>query len=43
MGNIVGEYDAKGKLFGPGCSSLHLTMTSHGPDKESFLNGLKTP
>ena len=32
MGNIIGEYDAKGKSFGPGCSSLHLCMTPHGPD-----------
>jgi len=36
MGNIYGKYDAKGEGFGPGCSSLHLTMTSHGPDKDAF-------
>ena len=36
MGNIAGEYDAKGKGFGPGCSSLHSTMTPHGPDAESY-------
>ena len=23
MGNIFGEYDAKGTGFGPGCSSFH--------------------
>lgn len=36
MGNIRGLYDAKGKGFAPGCSSLHLPMTPHGPDAESF-------
>jgi len=32
MGNICGTYDAKGLGFSPGCSSLHSTMTPHGPD-----------
>ena len=33
MGNIYGEYDAKPSGgFEPGCSSLHLTMTPHGPE-----------
>ena len=42
MGNIAGEYDAKGKGFGPGCSSLHSTMTPHGPDAESYENFVKS-
>ena len=41
MGNIYGEYDAKGKGFGPGCSSLHLPMTPHGPDKKSYEKGIE--
>ena len=33
MGNIYGEYDAKPSGgFEPGCSSLHLAMTPHGPE-----------
>jgi len=36
MGNISGEYDAKGKGFGPGCSSLHSSMTPHGPDAQAY-------
>jgi homogentisate 1,2-dioxygenase len=40
MGNIYGEYDAKGKGFEPGCSSLHLPMTPHGPDKTSYQKGI---
>jgi len=36
MGNIYGAYDAKGAGFGPGCSSLHSTMTPHGPDYKAF-------
>lgn len=39
MGNIYGQYDAKEKGFAPGCSSLHLTMTPHGPDSEAFEKG----
>ena len=41
MGNISGEYDAKGKGFGPGCSSLHSTMTPHGPDAEAYEKAVK--
>jgi len=41
MGNIYGDYDAKGEGFGPGCSSLHLTMTPHGPDFQAFESGTK--
>jgi homogentisate 1,2-dioxygenase len=36
MGNIYGVYDAKETGFAPGSSSLHLTMTPHGPDAEAF-------
>jgi homogentisate 1,2-dioxygenase len=36
MGNVHGAYDAKGLGFGPGASSLHSTMTAHGPDGEAF-------
>ena len=36
MGNISGTYDAKEAGFGPGCSSLHSTMTPHGPEAEVF-------
>lgn len=36
MGNICGQYDAKGQGFAPGCSSLHSTMTPHGPDADSY-------
>lgn len=39
MGNVCGQYDAKGLGFGPGCSSLHMTMTAHGPDGEAFEKG----
>lgn len=42
MGNISGEYDAKGKGFGPGCSSLHSCMTPHGPDAQSYENFMKS-
>jgi homogentisate 1,2-dioxygenase len=42
MGNICGEYDAKGASFGPGCSSLHSTMTPHGPDADSYENFVKS-
>lgn len=36
MGNIHGQYDAKAGGFGPGCMSIHNTMTAHGPDTETF-------
>jgi homogentisate 1,2-dioxygenase len=42
MGNICGAYDAKGKGFAPGCSSLHSTMTPHGPDAESYENFVRS-
>ena len=38
MGNICGDYDAKGTGFAPGCSSLHSGMTPHGPDAQSYEN-----
>lgn len=37
MGNIQGHYDAKGVGFEPGCSSLHSTMTPHGPDTDTYV------
>ena len=36
MGNIRGTYDAKEKGFTPGASSLHSTMTGHGPEEMVF-------
>jgi homogentisate 1,2-dioxygenase len=36
MGLIHGQYDAKGDKFAPGGGSLHNTMSSHGPDKQTF-------
>ena len=36
MGNIKGTYDAKEKGFIPGASSLHSTMSGHGPETEVF-------
>lgn len=36
MGNIYGDYDAKSKGFGPGCSSMHQSMTPHGPEFKAF-------
>ena len=42
MGNISGIYDAKGMEFGPGCSSLHSFMTSHGPNTESYEGFVKS-
>ena len=35
MGNIQGTYDAK-ESFCAGASSLHSTMSGHGPDAEVF-------
>jgi len=37
MGMIYGEYDAKAGGFVPGGSSLHLSMTAHGPDTSTFV------
>ncbi len=36
MGLVHGEYDAKAEGFVPGGSSLHNTMSGHGPDAETF-------
>jgi homogentisate 1,2-dioxygenase len=36
MGNIAGTYDAKEKGFIPGASSLHSSMTGHGPEEAVF-------
>lgn len=40
MGSLDGEYDAK-KGFLPGCASLHVCMTPHGPDKASYEENIK--
>ena len=40
MGLIHGTYDAKEEGFIPGGSSLHNSMSAHGPDRESFLQGI---
>ena len=37
MGNIQGTYDAKEVGFDAGCSSLHSTMTPHGPDTDTYV------
>ena len=42
MGNISGEYDAKGEGFSPGCSSLHSCMTPHGPDADAYEKFVKS-
>ena len=36
MGLVHGAYDAKAEGFSPGGSSLHNSMTGHGPDTETF-------
>lgn len=36
MGLIRGQYDAKEEGFSSGCSSLHNTMSPHGPDSKSY-------
>jgi len=41
MGNIKGTYDAKEKGFVPGASSLHSTMSGHGPETEVFNKASK--
>lgn len=38
MGLIYGSYDAKPDGFAPGGASLHNCMSSHGPDKDAFIN-----
>lgn len=41
MGLIYGDYDAKADDFMPGGGSLHNCMSSHGPDADSFMQGIK--
>jgi len=36
MGLVHGKYDAKADGFVPGASSLHNSMTGHGPDAATF-------
>ncbi|MBC7705182.1 MAG: homogentisate 1,2-dioxygenase [Rhodoferax sp.] len=36
MGLVHGTYDAKADGFSPGGSSLHNSMSGHGPDAETF-------
>ena len=36
MGLVHGAYDAKAEGFSPGGSSLHNSMSGHGPDAETF-------
>ena len=36
MGLVHGRYDAQADGFVPGASSLHNSMTGHGPDAETF-------
>jgi homogentisate 1,2-dioxygenase len=36
MGLVHGKYDAKADGFAPGASSLHNSMTGHGPDAATF-------
>ncbi len=36
MGLVHGVYDAKAEGFKPGGASLHICMTGHGPDAETF-------
>ncbi|MBV9505093.1 MAG: homogentisate 1,2-dioxygenase [Acidobacteriia bacterium] len=36
MGLIFGAYDAKAEGFVPGGSSLHNSMSAHGPDAETY-------
>ena len=37
MGLVYGQYDAKEEGFVPGGSSLHNSMSAHGPDAEAHL------
>ncbi|WP_028388498.1 homogentisate 1,2-dioxygenase [Legionella fairfieldensis] len=43
MGLIVGEYDAKKEGFTPGSVSIHNCMTAHGPDNETYRQGISQP
>ncbi|MEK9685052.1 MAG: homogentisate 1,2-dioxygenase [Rhodospirillaceae bacterium] len=42
MGLVKGVYDAKPGGFKPGGSSLHNSMTPHGPDAEAYCNSVNT-
>ncbi len=42
MGLVHGTYDAKQEGFVPGGSSLHNSMSAHGPDVGSFLEGISS-
>lgn len=37
MGNIMGQYEAKGDGFLPGGGSLHSIGAGHGPDADAFV------
>ena len=37
MGNVAGKYNAKETGFVPGASSLHNSMTPHGPESDAFI------
>jgi homogentisate 1,2-dioxygenase len=41
MGLIQGQYDAKAEGFSPGGSSLHNSMSPHGPDAATFEKSIK--
>jgi len=41
MGCIYGVYDAKEEGFVPGGSSLHNSMSAHGPDNDAFQKASK--
>lgn len=41
MGLIRGKYDAKADGFLPGGASLHICMTPHGPDTETFEKAVR--
>ena len=42
MGLVHGEYDAKAEGFVPGGSSLHNTMSGHGPDADTFAKASRS-
>lgn len=41
MGLIFGQYDAKPEGFVPGGSSLHNSMSAHGPDTNAFQRAIE--
>ena len=43
MGLVTGAYDAKAGGFEPGGASLHNSMNSHGPDRESYERAVAAP